>query len=509
MYDMMLPRNYYLDGKKLIKIYSQKPEEFWLKSGKQRALTLFHEMAHRVPAYKKFLKNNGINPRSIKTDSDFKYIPTIDKDTYLRKHDLSELCWDGKLSKGQWTISATSGSTGEPFYFPRTKDQDLQYAAVAEAYLLTNFQIDKKSTLYIVGFPMGVWIGGMFTYQALRYIAERGNYNLSVITPGINKEEIIKAVKKLGHYYDQIIIGSYGPFLKDILDDGEAQGIDWKKYHMRFIFSAEGFTEKFRDYVLKKVNVRDIYTSTLNHYGTVDLGTMSYETPMSIYIRRKALENKKLYGALFDKSHRLPTFTQYDPLLFYFEQNRENRLLCSAYSGIPLIRYDLKDNGGVKTFTEVNDIFKSHGVNLKKEIIKNNLGATLWKLPFVYVYERSDFSVSFHAFQIYPETIRKALQRDEIENSITGKFTMMVKFDKGQNQIFEVNVEMKKGIRHSIKLEKEVQKHVLDQLIHESSEYRETFRLKGNRVLPRIVLWLYEDLLYFKPGTKQKWVKNV
>ena len=34
---------------------------------------------------------------------------------------------------------------------------------------------------------------------------------------------------------------------------------------------------------------------------------------------------------------------------------------------------------------------------------------TIWRLPFVYVYERSDFSVSFYAFQIYPETIKRAL----------------------------------------------------------------------------------------------------
>ena len=33
----------------------------------------------------------------------------------------------------------------------------------------------------------------------------------------------------------------------------------------------------------------------------------------------------------------------------------------------------------------------------------------------MYVYERSDFSVSFFAFQIYPETIRHALQKKQVE----------------------------------------------------------------------------------------------
>ncbi|OGK14802.1 hypothetical protein A3H80_03915 [Candidatus Roizmanbacteria bacterium RIFCSPLOWO2_02_FULL_37_19] len=499
----------YTNGKKLVTFYHKQQENYWITSGKRRALQLFTQMAQRVPAYRKFLKKHRIDYKKIKSFKDFQQIPTIDKQSYLIKYPLSELCWDGKLSEGQWEISATSGSTGEPFYFPRNRSQDLQYAAVAEAYLLTNFQIDKKSTLYIIGFPMGVWIGGVFTYQALRYIADRTNYNLSVISPGIHKEEIIKAVKKLGHYFDQVIIGSYGPFLKDTLDDGEDYGLNWKKYDLNFIFSAEGFTEKFRDYILRKVGKENKpYTTTLNHYGTVDLGTMAYETPISILARRRALDNKSLYQELFGDIQKLPTLTQYDPKLFYFESLDGGRLVCSAYSGLPLVRYDLKDNGGVATFSTVKKIFSNHGINLMSEAQKAGISTTIWQLPYVYVYERSDFSVSFYAFQIYPETIRKALQVDQLEKKVTGKFTMMVKFDRKQNQYFEVNVELKQGVSPKEQIKKEIQHVVLTHLLEENSEYRETYAQKGSKVLPKIVLWKYEDPHYFKPGTKQKWVKN-
>jgi hypothetical protein len=88
-------------------------------------------------------------------------------------------------------------------------------------------------------------------------------------------------------------------------------------------------------------------------------------------------------------------------------------------------------------------------------------------------------------------------------------FTMMVDFDEKQNQIFIVNIELKRGVHQSTLLIHKLQKVILDQLIKESSEYRETYSQKGSKILPKVVLWSYEDPLYFKPGTKQKWVSKI
>ena len=490
----------------LLKDLEKNSEERWVQNGKKRALMLFHMMSKRVPAYKKFLKEHKINPNSIKTITDFAKLPTIDKDNYLKKNPLEELCWDGDLKNKKWTISTTSGSTGEPFYFPREKEQDLQYAAVTEIYLRTNFNIHKQSTLYIDAFPMGAWIGGVFTFEAIRILAERGDYKLSIITPGVYKQEVIKAVRKLSSHFDQTIIGSYGPFLKDIIDDGENEGLNWKKYNIKFIFSAELFTETFRDYVIRKAGLKNPYIDTLNHYGTVDLGTMSHETPISILARRMALKNKKIYRSLFGDTTKLPTLTQYIPDLFYFE-DVDGSLLCSAFSGLPLVRYDLKDHGGVISFNNMKKIFSDEGVDLMREAKKVGIKNTVWELPFVHVYERSDFSVSLYAFQIYPETTRRALQCKGLEMYVTGKFTMAVEYTKKQDQKFQINIEMKRNIKQSKELKEKISKYIVKQLIKENSEYKETYREKGKKIEPHIILWEYEDETYFKPGIKQKWVE--
>lgn len=477
----------------------------WQKRGERRALELFHAMASRVPAYAHFLAKHHIHPDSVRTIGDFAQLPTLDKDNYLRAYPLHELCWDGDLTQTPSTICATSGSTGEPFYFPHGPFQDAQYALLAELYLRANFQIDRKSTLYINGFPMGAWIGGVFTYKAVTMLAEKSGYLLSIINPGINKAEIIRAVRRLGPSYDQIIIGSYGPFLKDVLDEGTREGMNWTDYDLGFIFSAEGFSEGFRDYVLKTAGEEGSLTATLNHYGTVDLGTMSYETPLSILARRTALADPELYRSLFDDSIRLPTLTQYLPELFYFEE-REGALVCSAAAGLPLVRYDLKDVGGVYGFDDALAKFKDTGVDLPQLMRDAGAEETLWKLPFVYVYERNDFSVSLYAFQLYPATIRRALENTELNDAITGKFAMKVEYDENQDQRLDVHVELRPESVASPDLDARVTALLTAQLLKESSEYRETYRDKEHRITPRVIFWPYQHPDFFRPGGKQKWV---
>lgn len=493
----------YTDIGQLEHLLTQKPEDFWRQRGEAQVLRLFHEMAKRVPAYKDFLRVHNCSPDQIREAADLRQVPLIDKDNYLRKYPRRMLCWDGEFPQGQWNISTTSGSTGQPYYFPRQKLQDQQYAVTAELYLRSQFSIHERSTLYIVAFPMGAWIGGLFTYEALKMVADKG-YNLSIITPGIHKQEVINAVKQLGKDFDQIIIGAYAPFLKDILDDGVRAGIDWKQHKLGFVFSAEAFSEKFRDYVLQTVAADNPFTATLNHYGTVDLGTMAHETPEAIFMRRY-LSQQNMLNVLFPEENRQPTFAQYNPELFYFE-TQDNSLVCSAFSGLPLVRYNLKDYGGILTKAEVYEKLAARGIDINEELARAGLKDACWNLPFVYVYERNDFSVSYYAFLIYPDTIRRALQSDRLNRLVTGKFTMQADYDAEGRQRLHVHVETKHGVEQIPELSAEVQRALHETLVQESSEYRETSRMIGDDAQPIIYLWDYEDPTHFRAGTKQKWV---
>src|SRR6185436_9255328 len=142
---------------------------------------------------------------------------------------------------------------------------------------------------------------------------------ITVITPGNNREEIFRAVQELGPLFDQTVLLGYPPFLKGIVDEGIARGIDWKPYHIKWVMAGEVFSEEWRSLVGERVGAGQPCYDSASLYGTADAGVLGNETPLSICIRRFLAGNPAAARALFGES-RLPTLAQYDPLSRFFEQ---------------------------------------------------------------------------------------------------------------------------------------------------------------------------------------------
>lgn len=490
-------------AKEILQLLTEADENFWRKAGEKRSLGLFHKASLRVPAYKDFLKKSGVNPSSIRTIADFKKVPPTSKKDYLRRYELKDLAWEGKLDQPS-IFSATSGSTGTPSYFIRSYQLEWESSVMHEFFLRNSSYGYDKPTLVLVCFGMGVWIGGTITMRAFQIASERG-YPVSILTPGINKIEIFNALKNLAPKFEQVILVGYPPFLKDILDEAESQDINLKKYKIRLLFAAESFTEKFREYVAKKARISNLYTDTLNIYGTADIGTMAYETPTSILIRRLALRNKKLWNGLFGSNEKMPTLAQFNPLFISFEE-KDGEVLLTGNNAAPLIRYAIGDSGGVKNFNEVKELLLSYGVNLEAEAQKAGIADKIYRLPLVFVHERTDLSTTLYGLQIYPQHIRDALFDRAVTPFVTGKFSLVTKFDRRENQYLEINLETKK----EQKVTKHVRAVILDKivatLLAKNSEFRELYRQLKDRATPKLFFWPSEHPLYFKSGLKQRWV---
>lgn len=494
-----------LSASKILKLIRTKREKFWLSLREKQALKLFHEAARRVPAYKDFLHKNRIRAERIKTFGDFESVPPINKKDYLKKYPLEKLCWDGTLKK-PLVFTSTSGSTGEPFYFPRGERLDWEYSVMAEMFLENSSYQSGGPVLIIIGFGMGVWIGGLITYKAFEIASERGNYPVSIITPGINKPEILKAFQNLSPYYKETIFIAYPPFMKDVIDEARSEGINLKRFNIRLLSAAEAYTEKFRNYIVRKAGVRNPHLDTLNIYGTADIGAMAWETPTTILVRRLALENKKLFNELFH-TIKTPTLTQYNPFFITFE-SVNGEILLTGNNTIPLIRYAVGDNGSILTMSEIKEKFEKYKINLGREAHKVGIKNHFYELPFVAVYERSDFAVKLHLRDIYPEIIRDVLISKKISKILTGKFAMITKYDPKQDQYLELNLETRKGRKASPRFKKLVHKQILKAL-HLKTEGPGTpdiFLKKPNII--KTIFWRAEHPLHFRPGVKQKWVKK-
>lgn len=489
----------------VLKTIQEKSSDFWTSAREKHSLALFKKASKEISSYKNFLSKHKVKAENIKTWQDFEKLPVITKKNYLRKFKLEELCWNGSLQDKSLLFTATSGSTGNPFYFPRSDMLDEQSSILHELFLRNDKENKQKSTLVVIGFGFGVWIGGLITLAAFRKIAINRGYNISIITPGTNKKEIFEAVKSIGSKFDQVILCGYPPFIKDIIDEGKSQKIKWQNLSLKIIFAAEAFSEKFRDYIVRAVGIKNLYTETINIYGSADLGTMAFETPLSILIRRMSVNNEALFKSLFPHVNRLPTLAQFNPLFTNFEAIN-GEILCTADNVLPLIRYAIGDHGGVMTFNEVEKILQANNINIKAEAKKLGIEDTIHELPFVYVYERSDLSTKLYGAIIYPEHIKHALAHNSLEDFLTSKFTLQTKHDDKENQYMEINIELRPGVTENPVLAARTMEMITETLIEKNAEYNYLANMMPGRVDPRITFWQYEHPAYFRPGVKQKWV---
>ena len=480
-----------------VRILETTPPEVWECEGQRRALHVFHEAAERVPAYKDFLKKHKVNHEKVRTIKDFQTVPIMDKKNYLRRYSLDELCWDGVLSTTQLT-SVSSGSTGEPFFWPRGSLLELEITYLFEL-LLDFFDLRRKPTLFINAFAMGMYVGGPFTLNAMLRIAQKGGI-VEIVTPGYALEEILRVTPVLGRQFKQVILASYPPFAKTIIDEGRRRGIDWRRLNVRFLLAGEGFNETWRDYVCELSGRIDPVTDFLDLYGTADAAVLGFETPLSIRLRRVVSQithgAKEVFG-----EERLPALLQYMPTLRYFEQSQRELFFTTGSTGIPLVRYDIHDYGGTVPYKEFTGRADANGW-------ARFARGRNWRIPFVYLFGRSDFTAILYGANVYPENIKAALEDRRVRRFFTGRFTMWTETDRFQDQFLLVNIECADGVRPASRLRRDVRKVIVETLLNVNSEYRVVARAIGRKTRPKVRLLPKGDPRYFAGGIKHRWNKK-
>ncbi len=487
---------YRLDFDHIDNMLREKPSHFWEENGEKMAIKLFREASRRVPAYKDFLLKNNVNPRKIKTISDFKLLPIVDKKNYLRAYPVKQLCWDGKIETNT-LFSVSSGSSGTPFFWPRGDNLELETSITHGLILKKIFAADQKTTLFIDTFSMGIYIAGIVILNSALRASQTG-MPITIMAPGVEIDDVLRVVRELAPNYEQVILAGYPPFVKDIIDAGERTGVDWKSINVKFLFAAENFSENFRDYMFQKTGVTDLTNSSCNIYGSADASILSHETPLTISLRRAAQNRPALFTKLFGDISYTPTFTQYNPILKYFEEV-DGELIFSTYGGIPLIRYNIHDSGKIIGFNEIYPLLG--------EISEGKIDP--WKLPFLYVLGKSDLTISFYGVKIYPENIRTGLEQSEAASLASGKFTMASLFQPDQTPYWEINVELKEGIEPTAEAHQKIFGAVILALARNNLEFGRLKAAIAERANPVVTLFHKGDPKYFDVrSVKQRWSKK-
>ncbi|KYC42142.1 phenylacetate--CoA ligase [Scytonema hofmannii PCC 7110] len=465
------------------------------------ALALFHDVAGNVPAYKDFLAQHAIAPDEYQTAEDFQRLPELTKQNYLQRYSLANLCRHGQLETCD-TIAVSSGSTGKPTFWPRFFSDEMEIVTRFEQVFHDSFSADTKRTLAVICFTLGTWVGGMFTANCCRYLTSKG-YPMTTITPGNNKEEIFRVVQELGSAFEQVVLLGYPPFLKDIIDTGIARGIEWQQYQVKLVMAGEVFSEEWRSLVGDRLGSRNFCYDSASLYGTADAGVLGNETPLSICIRRFLANNPEVARDLFGES-RLPTLVQYDPISRFFEV-KDGTLLFSGNNGIPLVRYNILDNGGIVHYDAMLQFLAKWGFDPVTELHKNG-GRGIRSLPFVYVFGRSNFTVSYFGANIYPENVSVGLEQAVIREWVTGKFVLQVKEDADKNRSLSVVVELAPGIEESEEKKQAIASSILEQLKRLNSEFSNY--VPPEYQMPQVALAPLGDPEYFPVGVKHRYTRK-
>ena len=468
------------------------------KTSKEKALQLFHKAAVQIPAYKDFLKLHKINPSTIKTFGDFSKVPATTKENYIEAYPLHLRVWNSKVTHSHM-ISTSSGTTGVPHFWPRDLQAEIE-GSYAHEYLFRHvLDIGNDSTLFVNGFAMGNWIAGTFTHACTHLTSWKG-FPITSVTPGYSAEEIISVLKGIGNYFERIIIAGHSPFLKDLVEEAVNQGVDWSKINVTLLGTGQAITEQWRDYLIDVTKNTDSLRSVLNLYGSADAALMGIETPLTIYLRRILSDKRDLLNSTFN-SNRLPSLYQYDPRLTYFESVQEE-LHITKYSSCPLIRYNIKDEGGVFDYKE----FLKQFTNIPKtpQLLKK-LKYHHAELPFVYLFGRDKFMIKLYGANIYTEHVQQALNHTHLQSHITGRFILEEGFDEDQNPLLLCHIELTRQTSlEKDDLNKLIHTTFIDEVSRLNSEYNFILNQLGDKVKPQILLYEHGDDTRFPKGKIKK-----
>ena len=483
------------------KILETTSGEEWEKQGQKKALQVFHAAAERVPAYKDFLKKHKIKHEKIKTITDFQQVPWISKNSYLKKYPIEDLCWEGDFHRSQ-IVSVSSGSTGKPFLWPRDMRLELETTYFFELILHSFFNISERKTLVVNCFAMGMYVGGPFFLNATLRIAQKG-HSVTVVTPGNMIDDVLRVIQELASNYEQVILSGYPPFLKDVIENGTDIGINWSQYRTVLFPAGEGFSEGWRTAVAQSAGGTNTAVDFLSYYGTADAAVLGFETPWSVFFRQAVASENGTVEQVFGQC-RLPSLMQYFPTLRYFEVNKNELHFTAANGSIPLIRYNIGDNGGLLTHDQITSIAEKNNIDIRSKLAK--CGHTkLWQLPYVYVFGRTDHTVVLYGANIYPENIKTALETGSLSSKCTGRFTMEVEEDHDHNQHLNIHIECQRVAKPTNHLRKQITKTIILVLEEANSEYTNASKAIGGRAIPCIFLHRYGDEHYFPRDKKQKW----
>ncbi len=409
--------------------------------GRLRAERAAFRAIRRVPAYRRLLRDHDIRADRAWPLGILHSLPETDKRNYIDCYSMEDRCVGGRFTFVGTTLDESSGSTGRPYDWIRgQRERNIAHRNIG---FFARYIFGAQPLVTINAFSMGAWAAGVNTAAGM-------NRHGIVKSTGPDLDKIFSTLRLLGPGYRYAICG-YPPFLKRMLDVGDADGFPWAEYELHGLVGGEGMAEGLRDYLLER------FTSVYSGYGATDLEVgMAAETPVSVAVRRLARADPEVRAALFGDRSRLPMVFQYNPLIHYLEVNAESEVVATVSRLdllAPRIRYNVHDEGGLARYHRIGRVLNAHGYDLdrlgQEPAVHGPRGPLPWTepvpLPFVWIFGRRDATISVMGANIYPEDVEATIYRDPDVAGMVHSFQLAVVQDESQTPRPGVFLELTEG----------------------------------------------------------------
>jgi phenylacetate-CoA ligase len=449
----LLRRLISMDGRTYALMNAGRLQGFLAQVGKMGARAAYLKARNTCPAYRDFLSKMGYKE---KKPWRLEALPEMTKENYVKKYSIEERCYGGAIPKAGVVIDESSGSTGMPNNWVRSAAERSDVKRI----LQLNYQlIYRDSGLILLNcFALGPWATGM-------------NVSMSLVEMGILKSigpdrlKLENTLETFGPKYRYLIFG-YPPFIRSFIDETR---LDLSRYQLDLIVGGEGLSESLRSHL--KQSARSVISS----YGASDLEiNIAVETALTIALRRLCLKDGALCRKLFGRDTP-PMIFQYNALDYTIETNKEHELLFTIgrQSGAaPKIRYNLRDSGGVFSFSSLSRILEKHGIVLSTLVPRYSC------LPLLFVFGRNDATVPFYGAKIYPADLERVINEDPVLSREICSFQLKVMEDEQLKNKLQVHLELSKDRADGLAAEIEkLQEKIFNGLIRVNQDFREVTKM--------------------------------
>ncbi len=127
-------------------------------------------------------------------------------------------------------------------------------------------------------------------------------------------------------------------------------------------------------------------------------------------------------------------------------------------------------------------------------------------MPFVYVFGRSNFAVSYFGANVYPENIAVGLEQPDVAPWTTGKFVVIAREGLDHAPELYVAVECAAGVAGDAAKESAMADSILAQLLRLNTEFANYTPAEFRR--PRVELKATGDADWFPVGVKHRYSRH-